>query len=46
MTEKVADYEKLLKDLVSRVNEADAQLIRDALEKVGWPPACYQLRRR
>jgi hypothetical protein len=39
MTEKVADYEKLLKDLSSRVNEADAQLIRAALEKVGLPPA-------
>lgn len=34
MTEKVADYEKLLKDLSTRVNDADAQLIKTALEKV------------
>lgn len=34
MTEKVADYEKLLKDLITRVGDADANLIRVALEKV------------
>ena len=34
MTEKVADYEKLLKDLASRVGDTDAQLIRTALERV------------
>lgn len=34
MTEKVADYEKLLKDLISRVADVDASLIRTALEKV------------
>ncbi|KPI44660.1 putative transcriptional regulatory protein [Cyphellophora attinorum] len=33
MTEKVADYEKLLKDLATRVGEADAKLIRGTLEK-------------
>lgn len=33
MTEKVADYEKLLKDLSGRVSDADAKLIRSALEK-------------
>lgn len=35
LTEKVADYEKLLKDLVSRVGDADASLIRASLDKVG-----------
>lgn len=34
MTEKVADYEKLLKDLMNRVPEEDAKLIRDSLERV------------
>jgi len=34
MTEKVADYEKLLKDLLPRVGESDATLIRASLEKV------------
>lgn len=34
LTEKVTDYEKLLKDLLPRVNEADAKLIRASLEKV------------
>lgn len=33
MTEKVADYEKLLKDLQSRVDENDARLIKTVLEK-------------
>ncbi|KIW44940.1 uncharacterized protein PV06_03374 [Exophiala oligosperma] len=33
MTEKVADYEKLLKDLMSRVPEADAKLIRSSLDR-------------
>ncbi|KEF58719.1 uncharacterized protein A1O9_06645 [Exophiala aquamarina CBS 119918] len=33
MTEKLADYEKLLKDLMSRVGDADASLIRASLEK-------------
>jgi hypothetical protein len=34
MTEKLADYEKLLKDLATRVNDADAILIKTALDKV------------
>jgi hypothetical protein len=33
MAEKVADYEKLLKDLASRVGEDDARLIKAALDK-------------
>ncbi|KAJ4507579.1 hypothetical protein HRR83_004159 [Exophiala dermatitidis] len=33
MTEKVADYERLLNDLMNRVNEQDARMIRAALEK-------------
>jgi hypothetical protein len=35
LTEKVTDYEILLKELINRVNEADARLIRTALDKVG-----------
>lgn len=35
MTEKVADYEALLKDLMTRVSDADANTIRGLLEKVG-----------
>jgi hypothetical protein len=35
LTEKVTDYEKLLKELVSKVDDADARLIRTLLEKVG-----------
>ena len=34
MTEKVADYEKLLTDLMTRVPDSDQKLIRAALEKV------------
>ena len=34
LTDKVADYEKLLKKLISRVDDADARLIRGLLEKV------------
>ncbi len=34
MAEKVADYEKLLKELSLRVNEPDAELIRSTLDKV------------
>lgn len=34
MTEKVSDYEKLLKSLLDRVDEADARLIRASLDKV------------
>jgi hypothetical protein len=34
MTKKVADYEKLLRDLAIRVSDADAQLIKTTLEKV------------
>lgn len=34
MAEKVADYEKLLKELSLRVNEPDAELIRVTLERV------------
>jgi hypothetical protein len=37
MTEKVAEYEKLLKDLITRVGDADANLIRASLEKVRGP---------
>ena len=37
MTEKLADYEKLLKDLLSRVGDEDASLIRASLEKVRKP---------
>ncbi|EXJ85613.1 hypothetical protein A1O1_05979 [Capronia coronata CBS 617.96] len=33
MTEKLADYEKLLRDLVTRVGDPDAKAIRAALEK-------------
>jgi hypothetical protein len=40
MTEKVADYEKLLKDLIGRVGEADAKLIRASLEKVVTNALC------
>ena len=35
MAEKLADYEKLLKDLMTRVDDDDAKLIRASLEKVG-----------
>lgn len=34
MTEKVADYERLLRDLMSRVSEHDVGLIKASLEKV------------
>ena len=34
LTDKLAGYEKLLKALISRVNDADARLIRALLEKV------------
>ena len=34
MTEKVANYEKLLSDLTTRVDDADAHLIQSALDKV------------
>ena len=34
MIEKVANYEKLLKDLTSRVDDADAHLIQKSLDKV------------
>lgn len=37
MTEKVADYEKFLRDLMNRVSEEDAAAIRALLEKVGRP---------
>ncbi|KIW15354.1 hypothetical protein PV08_05400 [Exophiala spinifera] len=36
MTEKVAEYEKLLKDLLGRVQDEDAQLIRASLESVPY----------
>lgn len=39
MAEKVSDYEQLLKDLATRVNDTDAQLIKAALEKVPLPDA-------
>lgn len=41
MTEKVADYEKLLKDLMSRVPEADAKLIRSSLDRVRFRPDLF-----
>lgn len=34
MQDKVADYEKVLRDLSSRVTAADAELIRLTLENV------------
>lgn len=34
MTEKVADYEKILRDLTTRVSDEDASLIRNTLERV------------
>ena len=37
MTEKVAEYEKLLNTLMPRVSDADASLIRLALERVQTP---------
>ena len=37
MTEKVADYERLLRDLATRANDHDAQLIRSVLDKVAIP---------
>jgi hypothetical protein len=33
MTEKLAEYEKLLKDLVTRVGDSDSKLIRTSLDK-------------
>lgn len=36
MAEKVADFEKLLKDLSSRVGEEDAAQIRALLEQVRY----------
>lgn len=35
MTEKVADYEKLLRDLCLRVGDSDAELIRSTLDREG-----------
>ena len=40
MAEKVADYEKLLKELSLRVNEPDAELIRVTLERVSILHRC------
>lgn len=37
MAEKVADYEKLLKDLVTRIGGEDAELIKAMLDKEGGP---------
>ena len=37
MTEKVAEYEKLLKELATRVSDADAEHIRTVLDKVNTP---------
>lgn len=34
MAERVSDYEKLLQDLMVKVDPSDAQLIKAALEKV------------
>ena len=36
MTEKVADYERLLRDLSLRATDNDAKLIKESLEKVGF----------
>ena len=40
MTEKVADYEKILRELLGRVSEDDARLIKSTLERV-CPPHVY-----
>ena len=40
MAEKVADYEKLLKELSLRVNDGDAELIRVTLERVSILYGC------
>lgn len=37
MQDKVADYEKILRDLQSRVSAADAELIRTTLDRVRQP---------
>lgn len=42
MTEKVAEYERLLKELMGRVSDPDAQLIRSTLEKVRQDPPVDQ----
>lgn len=34
MAEKVADYEKLLKDLATRASDDDATLIKNILDRV------------
>lgn len=34
LTKKVADYEKLLRDLATRASDVDSKLIKTALEKV------------
>ena len=41
MADKLADYEKLLRDLNQRVSESDAQLIKAVLEKV-TPNGCKE----
>ena len=35
MQDKVADYEKVLRELSTRVSEADADMIRTTLDRVG-----------
>lgn len=46
MTEKVTEYEGLLKELLGRVDDSDAKLIKAALEKVcvtaATLPACTE----
>lgn len=37
MAEKVADYERILRDLQTRVSEDDASLIRNSLDRVRIP---------
>lgn len=37
MAEKLSDYEKILRDLQTRVSEADANLIRNSLDRVIIP---------
>lgn len=44
MAEKVADYERLLKDLMSRVPDEEAKLIKTSLDKVG--PTIHYMSRR
>lgn len=37
MQDKVADYEKILRDIQARVSDADAEMIRATLDRVSTP---------